>query len=90
MAGPRQLTLARRQEDDGDPLARMLAADERAVRAAHRLRALRSRALSGEGHDPAAYDAAILAHRAAQGEAAAARLTWVRWSGQETDAARAA
>ena len=93
MAGPRRTrrgAVGRLPPADSDPLGRMLAADEGAIWAGRTLRAFPYRALFGAGYDPAAYDAAVLAYRAAQAGARAARLTWVRWRERGTAASRAA
>jgi hypothetical protein len=61
------------------PTDRLVAADERAARAARRVRTLQARAWAGASYDPDDFDAAIVAQRQAQAEAAAARAAWVRW-----------
>jgi hypothetical protein len=63
---------------DGKATERLMAADAQAARAARRLRELQAWALGGARYDPDEFDTAILAHRRAQTEAAAARMAWVR------------
>ena len=88
----RAAPVVRLPQRDGDPLARLLAADAQAAEAGRRLRALQRCALAGDGYDAAAYDVAVLAYRSAQREATAARAAWAqcRERSHGSESARAA
>ena len=64
--------------DTKDAAQRLAEAKAKLARERRRLHALQRATILGSG-DPAALDAAVLAHRRARAEAAAAQAAWAEW-----------